>query len=168
MKISENVTMENIKIVMKETGVVYETAENVLKKNFNDTQTAIMVIRRKSKSPVRRVGEWFYGILKYKLVIRNRKVDFIRLPLWLVALLVITLYINGGLYRMSAEIFSSVLLILFVIIIITNCEILITNREEKESIQLIRKTSEDEFDEIEKEYEVTEDDDGMLGIEVNE
>ena len=112
-------------------------------------------------------------MFKYKIYIRKNDSNYVKLPLAVVFLIVITvislLRLNG---LRAIDIALSVIFWFtvtgFVLALVTGCEILISSKQYADEVRIIKKDQNDESDIIEKEYQVTEEKDGTIGIEVDE
>jgi|GEM_PF-3149398 len=162
----DSTKIADIKLVMKKTGINYEKAEKLLSKSNVNPEKAIEKYNRWNQSIISRILKWLIGTIQYKLVVRGKNTTFIRMPLWLLLILGYLLYRNGT--------FESILKysviaggVFLLVVIIFNLEILISNKDIRRTVSLVRKTS-DYTITADKEYEVEEDSNGVLRINVRD
>ncbi|MBN1624619.1 MAG: hypothetical protein JXN10_09075 [Clostridia bacterium] len=157
--------ISQIKLIMKKTGINFEKAEKLFQKSNDDPNIAIQAYFKRSNSAFLKVLKWFYGIVQYKLIVRGKKMTFLRIPLWFLAILAYLLLKDSSYYYILRYLLIAVLTALIVIIIL-HLEVLITNREKEGTVSLVRKPREDTMTQ-DKEYEV-EETDGVLRIIVRD
>lgn len=120
MHISEELVRE----LQKRIDISYEEAEYYLKRTKGDINMAVFLIMKKRNSSWERFKASLWELMKYRFILTRKGEIIVNLPLLLLALFIL-------LYGIERHIFP--LIVIFIVILVTECEVRIEKLEWEES-----------------------------------